>query len=880
MVSATIGHLDGVLDLLKVLVQRPRHGERDLPLLCLVRDKTDEGLLMEVSRYFGKVPHYRHEFSADEEAESAYAPRTPTGPVDYPEVRLVAGALTKIAVALSRGGGRRRKRIRFSRFELATWLMHHQQIGGNPFEREKKLALSLRNYERSRWRPHSPADDTDKVLADAPFWVRLILRVIPVLWWGLRPRISKKYRWFRRQANLAPFDPGTFLGFALRLTGWLGKNPRPPGDRDESYEQLLVLLVNAFLEDARLAYRRRWWRPRAARRTTYLAVLLDRITRRNGGYRLLELVNRIRNETGLSDPILFISGSRYVPPDAVQADSAPEPGSTPDEESSAPLVAYEGWCEQLRTDTRLRRHAAWYLTIRAQPGTVTAPHAALIAPAVPWWSRAFVRPAAFLAVLALVAGYVKWQQDLGDQELAEFRARHCGLHSDDAAARHLVTIDGECIGVTATSLPIHGQPKDLDDVQDMITSQNARAERLHEIHPERAFVSIAYVSEMSPVGEIQASEIERLQGVAARQRRQLDGNVADPLVRVLFVNAGHEMRHGRLAARLLSTWMISDRTFVGAMGLAVSSHATVETIKALGAAGIPMVASPLTADGLHLESPLYFQASPTNQREAQVAAKYARNQLGHTGPVTVVTSGNPRDLYDSTLAADAMKEFAAEGFTVDRRPYVATTVGRQQDADPREVGQQLCDDGGLVFYTGRPAEFGQLLEGINGTCGSAPPRILTGDDISRYVADPDSRGRFEIPYDHLALAVGGQTCSSGGDLNTTLMQLFEDWCNRSPESFLTDDASTTYDAVSVIISAVNMLRGTAASPGAVWHMITRITGSARIDGASGVIDFGSEGAQIPLDKFVAIMRVSGGGAPTLQATCGHYRDVPPADWCP
>jgi hypothetical protein len=77
-----------------------------------------------------------------------------------------------------------------------------------------------------------------------------------------------------------------------------------------------------------------------------------------------------------------------------------------------------------------------------------------------------------------------------------------------------------------------------------------------------------------------------------------------------------------------------------------------------------------------------------------------------------------------------------------------------------------------------------------------------------------------------------------------------------------------------------MLRGTAVSPGAVWHMITRITGSARIDGASGMIDFGRDGSQIPLDKFVAIMRVSGAKTPTVQATCGDYRGQVPKDSCP
>ncbi len=90
---------------------------------------------------------------------------------------------------------------------------------------------------------------------------------------------------------------------------------------------------------------------------------------------------------------------------------------------------------------------------------------------------------------------------------------------------------------------------------------------------------------MSAAGDIVPTEVERLQGIAARQRRQLDGNRADPLVRVLFVNAGREMRHGTTAVAKLAQLMEVDPTIVSAVGLAVSSQQTADTIKALGAAG-------------------------------------------------------------------------------------------------------------------------------------------------------------------------------------------------------------------------------------------------------------------------------------------------------
>jgi hypothetical protein len=328
--------------------------------------------------------------------------------------------------------------------------------------------------------------------------------------------------------------------------------------------------------------------------------------------------------------------------------------------------------------------------------------------------------------------------------------------------------------------------------------------------------------------------------------------------------------------------MDEDPTLVGVVGLAVSSQPTVDTIRALGEAGIPMIAAPLTADDLQNESPLYYQVSPQNRREAQVAAKYARHQLGVTGPVVVVSPDNPEDVYATTLAADAVAEFRAGGFTVEQRLYTPSPQPAVLDKpSPRDVGQRLCGTAGLVFYAGRPADFGQLLDGINGTCNSSPPRILTGDDVSRYVADPKSRGRFpQIPFDYLGLALGGQNCFSGGDLNDALRSLFPERCASTRDTYLTDDAPTAYDAVTGIVAAVNMLQHTKVTPGAVWHMINRITGPARIDGASGIIDFGRDGSQIPLNKFIAIMRVRGNFTPQVQASCGEYRNQTAASWCP
>jgi len=883
------------INLLQDVVKRPRRGETPpkqpgadrrwgLPVLCLVRGEDAHDVLREIRVYLKNsrptpIPHALHEFAADREAETAAAPETPGEPVASADLDHVAAALFELAKPLSSGGHRKNGRIRFRRFELARWLMK-LRLDADKIDPAEELAGRIRQFERDRRKRTPPADSVQQALTGAiPWWARIVLWVVPPLWFGLRLRVGVKYRWFLRQSFLAPHDPGTFLGFAQRLTGWLGDEPGRKTD-GESAEELLGLLVNAFLEDVRRAYRRRL-RPRGARRTAYPVILLDRITRRNGGYPLLETVSRVRDETGLFDPLLFISASRRVPPDAFPS------GATPRAvwEMGQSRAAYAQWRDQFWRASRAREDAAWYLPIQCkvaagQGPAVHPPIETLELLPAPLWSRAAVLPTAFVLIVALVAAGLVWLGQINEAQAREWREQHCDLDMTDPRAAYLVTIDDECIGVSAEA--IFDEPAELLEVQQVIAKQNAKAERLRREEPTRQFVSVAYVSEMSTSGAILPSEVERLQGVAARQHRQLGGNVADPLVRILFVNAGNEMRHGREAAGMLAKLMAEDPTIIGAVGLAVSSRATVETIKALGAAGIPMIAAPLTADNLQHESPLYYQVSPQNRREAQIAAKYARHQLGTTGPVTIVSSGDPEDLYDATLTAGARAEFGREGFVVRQQIYTPSPdLGTPDRPNPREVGQGLCGTDGLVFYTGRPADFAQLLDGINGTCNSSPPAILAGDDVSRYVADARSRERFpQIPYGYLALALGGQNCYSGGDLNDTLRELFPARCSRTRDSFLTDDAPTAYDALTAIVAAVNKLRGTAITPGAVWHMITQLTGGSRIDGASGVIDFGGDGSQIPLNKFLAVMHVEGGGAPQVQATCGEFRGQRPAEWCP
>ena len=126
---------------------------------------------------------------------------------------------------------------------------------------------------RVRRRRRPPAATPVSIVSQVLLW--LVRRAVPGVVFraavsGRVPVLGRHYNWFMRQQYLAPRQSVTFLGFAERLTaGW----------RDgEQPDQVNKLLLHAFLEDLRQAYRRRPWRPSDWRRTAYPALLLDTST--------------------------------------------------------------------------------------------------------------------------------------------------------------------------------------------------------------------------------------------------------------------------------------------------------------------------------------------------------------------------------------------------------------------------------------------------------------------------------------------------------------------------------------------------------------------------------------------------------------------------
>jgi ABC-type branched-subunit amino acid transport system substrate-binding protein len=904
-----------VIDLVRKLVRRPRLGEvpleervgrrrsrrRGIPMVCFVRDR-DQPLLPALAAGYlhtarpGRIPHAL--YSLPDDSLLDLAPGDAVPPPTAGDVSKVRDILFALSRELGSGRNSRFGRTRFHQFGLVYWLMD-QPLTAESKDPDRLLRERLRERDIMA-RPDerilaATAEGVSSVVA-IPAWFRRLLAVVPPLWFSLKvsgrlPLVGRSYRWFLKgQPNLAPQDPGTFIGFAERLT----RDNYPKEDP----EQVMRLLVNAFLEDLRRAYGRWIWRLGGARRMTYAVVLLDCITRANGGYRLLKLINDVRNETGAFDPLLVISGSQKVPPYAV------EPGVTnPDDgvrDAADADEGYEAWRHQFSRDSRRRAPTAWYLPIRIpdpgpDPGTLVgearqeayrrqgrarqelAAMGDFIIDRPPLWSRRWVPGLAVLALTATLAvtgfGY---RQRHSDYRL-DYQQHHCGELPGSPGADWLMMMDSECIGVSDGSHVFQPTNLLLDAVEQKVHEQNVAAVAQHQVSPGRPYLTLIYVATLTSTTSDLVTARERLEGVAVAQARQLDlRGPNEPIVRVLMANGGASMRHGPDMARLIVRMAASDPGIVGIVGLDQSRKPTIDVIDTLTKAGLPMVAATLSADNLVKLSPLYFQVSPQDIREAEVAASYAKARFG-VDRVRIMVSADPEDAYSDNLSEDAARTFGAAGFAAETVKFNPQGM-HLPFPSAKGTAENACGYSGVVFFAGRQEDFAELLNGFYTQCRDSPPRIVGGDDVAKYVADRKMReGLYsDIPYDYLSFAVGSGSRCGNDVVYRKLRALFPQECGKDRDPSLDGAMELAYDAALAMIKAGTHLRQDHPIPitaGGLWHELSQL----QLDGESGRIDFRK--GQVPPKKPVAVLRVQGGQV-RMQGFCGELRNQRPADWCP
>ena len=339
-----------------------------------------------------------------------------------------------------------------------------------------------------------------------------------------------------------------------------------------------------------------------------------------------------------------------------------------------------------------------------------------------------------------------------------------------------------------------------------------------------------------------------LQGAYVAQKEFNDGSkLANGFkVRLLIANSGSQATYATNVANQIVQLAKSDKTFVGVMGWPFSSR-SVDAVRVLSEAHIPMVSQTSSSDDLTNISPYFFRVAPSNNIQGVSGAKYAEQTLHATSAALFV---DPTDTYSQSLAQDFVTQFEGDGKKIVAKEQY--TVGKTSNFAIL-LQDALKYNPGIIYFSGYAADISTLLTDL--PAGNAIS-VMGGDAL------------YELN--------GYQSSASAGftHLHFTAFAYPDEWdvlgqASRKP-SFFADypaafspnktqigygytrpdnDATLSYDATIALLDGCNSALNsgkTQITPEELRQALTTTT----FQGVSGQIAFGPDGN--PLKKAIVI----------------------------
>ncbi len=867
-----------VLTLIRSLAVGLRR-RRSSPLLCLATEVGSGSWLASVRRRvrgsaLSLIPHAYLDLASD---GRRHPDSLPLPVQDPPHVLPVLHGIFKELRKKTSGLGSRFLRT----YDLADWLTR-QRLQDHQDSPEPEQVLTERLREKLGGDGPPLPDDWG-----IPGWFRLLLVALHFLWRKLWFRLWASGRipipglvrtnWFMKQQSFPALPRETFVDFTVRLISTATQG------------QLERLLVDAFLHDLRVTYQRRPWRSRAWRRTARVLVLLDNVADDERGDQFLKLVATVRDSTRKPDPLLLVAGYR------ADADAVPEPHPLAAANAADAFDIWRGGGPP--------SGVGWRLWLQV-PGFVPPPDALEVHPDAEGWGQTLATPpppvwarqrvlVSLALVVVLLAGVVAWYKTPG--------LRH-GCRSRKGVS--VSWVGGQCVGYSDGSYQFNAgktsEPaKQLLTVQQKISEQNRCATKLHGLSPGQlpyGLMTLVYFAGLT--GETDsdwtAAQVAELEGLLTWQRalnqvQDASGgcagtskNPSGVALRVIIANGGNTMRYANRVARdhLVPLASRSEENVLGVIGMDRSTGDTSQAVTTLGNAGIPVVATTLSGDGMRIFSPFYFQLVPDNQRQALLVTNYAVKNAKKKisvyypqSPTDPTGQGWPavNDFYVSTLVHDVQEEATRTGLTYE--PHGWTARENTQDWFRQQCAGQQPDD--LIFFAGRYDSFPEFAEGMR----SCLDWVLADDSVSRYVvqaAGRNSTAAFRFVSKGAPVLLAGEDCFRGrlttGPLVTDSLR---DFCLRlndmygatgmtAPGTLWPDERiGLAYDAAKLFVDIVEKwgpvtkadvgkwLR--AAFPGRGEECEDKSSPAGAWPGATGCVDFRT--SQIAVARRLIVIRI-------------------------
>jgi serine/threonine protein kinase/ABC-type branched-subunit amino acid transport system substrate-binding protein len=348
-----------------------------------------------------------------------------------------------------------------------------------------------------------------------------------------------------------------------------------------------------------------------------------------------------------------------------------------------------------------------------------------------------------------------------------------------------------------------------------------------------------------------------LQGAYVAQKEYNDNGLLQGgvKVRLLIANSGSQTQYADQVAGQIVQLAKSDPTFVGVMGWPYSSR-SLEVVKTLTQAGIPIVSQTSSSDDLTNISPYFFRVAPANKIQGIVGARYAEHTLNAKSAVVFV---DPSDSYSQSLAQDFSQQFQADG-----QQIVATEDYTKNDAASISVhiADALSHHPDIIYFSGYASDVDTLIS--NPLSGTIP--VMGGDALYELSGYPHS-GHASLTRLHFTTFAYPDEWEVLG--YKPLPAFFTEYPNDfdpnrqhkqgSPYGFTRadNDVILSYDATIALLKGINNALSagkTKPLPADLEQGLKQISGVKGFQGVSGQITFGSN--DDPVDKAIVVLHVS------------------------
>jgi ABC-type branched-subunit amino acid transport system substrate-binding protein len=414
---------------------------------------------------------------------------------------------------------------------------------------------------------------------------------------------------------------------------------------------------------------------------------------------------------------------------------------------------------------------------------------------------------------------------------------------------------------TAQSLWRAALSKDSRDAEAAIYLENSRI-------GSQPHITIVVATMLTGTGDLVSVGRDNLQGAYVAQKEFNDkvSTSGGLPVKLLIANTGSSANNATTVAQQIIQAEKNDSTIVGVSGWPYSSRAT-NAVPVLTNAQIPSVSSTASSDDLTGISPYFFRVAPTDTMQSGAGAKYAEQTLGAKN---VVIFEDPTDAYSRSLADGFQKQFTGKVLAT-----VNYTEGNRQSvtaALQQAKGQSPTPD--LFYFAGYPTDVSVLLEDT-----STPNiKVLGGDALynlggytqaARVGFNRLSFTGFAYPDEWDVLKLSSQKPSFYTDYGKAF-----DPNNQHPNTYGYSRAgynvTLSYDATLVLLKASSNIfasNGNKSFTSAdLQKALTNIKGAQAVQGASGVIEFDSNGN--PVNKAVVVQYFSDNGYIQMQPELG------------